>query len=108
MCKIGSGNQPGDALAIGDEPALQVNARKTGHLQIGNQTRGLSEACGLQETLCGLEGGYIVPKRFDQVSERFSDEIINCAKSKLVLLYECNIIMAFEIIELYDGLFFVQ
>ena len=33
----------------------------------------LSEVCGLQETLCGLEGGYIVPKRFDQVSERFSD-----------------------------------
>ena len=25
-----------------------------------------------------------------------------------VLLYKCNIIMAFEIIELYDGLFFVR
>jgi hypothetical protein len=44
-------------VAIGDEPALQVNARKTWHLQIGNQTRRLSEACGLQETLCGLEDG---------------------------------------------------
>ena len=62
------------AVDIDDEPAL--HARKTGHLQIGNQTRGLSEVCGLQETPCGLEGGYIVPKRFDQVSERFSDEII--------------------------------
>jgi hypothetical protein len=59
------------AVDIDDEPAL--HARKTGHLQIGNQTRGLSEVCGLQETPCGLEGGYIVPKRFDQVSERFSD-----------------------------------
>jgi hypothetical protein len=102
-------------VAIGDEPALQVNARKTGHLQIGNQTRGLSEACGLQETLCGLEGRYIVPKhsirsRIDCLTKSSSTTIeimalpnvrsqsVNCEKSKWVLLYECNNIMAFEII----------
>ena len=83
-------------MAIGDEPALQVNARKTGHLQIGNQTRGLSEACGLQETLCGLEGDYIVPKRFDQVSDRFSDEIIiiNNRNQRPCQMYDPNQLIA--------------
>ena len=31
---------------------------------------------GLQEPLGRPEGGYIVPKRFDQVPERLSDKII--------------------------------
>jgi hypothetical protein len=53
-------------VAIGDEPALRVKAREAG----------LSEACGLQEPLGGFEGGYIVPQRIDQVSERFSDKSI--------------------------------
>jgi hypothetical protein len=63
-------------VAIGDEPALQVKAREAGHLQIGNEARGLSEACGLQEPLGGFEAGYIVPQRIDQVSERFPDKSI--------------------------------
>jgi hypothetical protein len=40
-------------------------ARKTGHLQISNQARGLTAACGLKEPLGGVEDGYVVPKRFD-------------------------------------------
>ena len=63
-------------MPIGDEPTLQVKARETGHLQIGNKARGLNEACGFQEPLGGFERGYIVPQGFDQVSERFSDESV--------------------------------
>ena len=66
----------GDAVAIGHELALQVKARETRHLQIGNKARRFSQTLGLQEPLGGPEGGYIVPKRFDQVSERLFDKII--------------------------------
>ena len=83
-------------MPIGDEPTLQVKARETGHLQIGNEARGLNEACGLQEPLSGFEGGYIVPQRINQVSERFSDKsiVINYGNHGSCQIYDRNRLIA--------------
>jgi hypothetical protein len=56
-----SDEDDGDALTLGDEPALQVKAGKTRQLQIGDQAGGLSEAPRFQEPLGGLKDHDFVP-----------------------------------------------
>ena len=114
----------GDAVAIGHELALQVKARETRHLQIGNQARSLSEAWGLQDRSADPKVATSYPSdsirsRSDlRKSSSSTTEIMglassrsqfdNCKNRWSVPLYECNVVMTLEIIKVYDGLRFVR
>jgi hypothetical protein len=63
---ISGDENDGDAAALGSEAALQLQSIHPRHLYVNNETRGIVELAGPQETVGRFKGCRSKAKRFDE------------------------------------------
>jgi len=63
IVKISGDKNDGNAMPVGDETVLQVNAAHAGHPHIGDETRCIVQLPGLKKVLCRTKRENAVPQR---------------------------------------------